>query len=107
MSVPAANPVPAANLEIYVQPGARRSEFAGWHGGLLKVKIAAPPVEGKANKVLLEFLARSLGVSKTQLALAGGEHARQKRLRIAGLSPAELDRKLQALVADEQSPTQP
>ena len=44
-------------LELHVQPGAARSEFAGEHGGRLKLRLAAPPVQGKANAALVEFLA--------------------------------------------------
>ena len=47
-------------LELYVQPGARKSEFAGEHGGRTKIRLAAPPVEGRANEALIEFLSERL-----------------------------------------------
>ena len=49
-------------LDLYVQPGAKRSEFAGQHGERVKLRLAAPPVEGKANAALIEFLAEYFGV---------------------------------------------
>src|ERR671930_214798 len=71
-------------LELHVQPGAARSEFAGEHGGRLKVRLAAPPVEGKANAALVEFLARYFGVPKRNVRIAAGFKSRRKRVVIEG-----------------------
>ena len=71
-------------LELHVQPGASRSEFAGEHGGRLKVRLAAPPVEGKANDALVEFLADYFGVAKRSVRIAAGLKSRRKRVVIEG-----------------------
>jgi uncharacterized protein (TIGR00251 family) len=67
---------------VHAQPGARRSEVAGVHGDALKVRLAAPAVEGKANDALLRFLADAFGVPLRQVALLRGETARRKLVRI-------------------------
>jgi uncharacterized protein (TIGR00251 family) len=69
-------------LRLHVQPGAKRSELAGRHGDALKVRIAAPPVEGKANAELLRFLADAFGVPVRRVALLRGESSREKVVRI-------------------------
>lgn len=69
-------------LHIYVQPGASRDEIVGPHGDRLKVRITAPPVEGKANEHLLKFLAKVFGVSRNQLDLTSGYQGRHKQLCI-------------------------
>ena len=72
-------------LELYVQPGARKSEFAGDHGGRLKVKLAAPPVDGKANAALIDFLAAHYRVPKRSVRIAAGLRSRLKRVEIDGI----------------------
>ena len=71
-------------LDLYVQPGARKSEFAGEHGGRIKLRLAAPPVEGKANEALIEFLAEHYGVPRRNVRIASGLKSRQKRVVIDG-----------------------
>ena len=71
-------------LELHVQPGAKRSEFAGKHGERIKVRLAAPAVEGKANDALVEFLADHFGVPKRNVRIASGLKSRQKRVIIEG-----------------------
>ena len=71
-------------LELHVQPGASRSEFAGEHGGRLKVRLAAPPVEDKANDALVEFLADYFRVPKRNVRIAAGLKSRRKRVIIEG-----------------------
>ena len=75
-------------LECHLQPAARSDDFAGLHGDRLKIRLTAPPVEGKANAYLMAFLAKAFGVSKSQLSLLSGELSRQKRVRIC--SPQKL-----------------
>lgn len=69
-------------LRIRVQPGARRSEVVGVVGDELKVKVAAPPVEGKANEALVRFLAEMLGVSRRSVAVLRGERGRSKVVEV-------------------------
>ena len=69
-------------LDLHVQPGARRDEIVGIHGDRLKLKIAAPPVDGRANRHLLEFIADLFGVSKARVTLLRGETGRAKTVHI-------------------------
>lgn len=75
-------------LDCHLQPAARSDEFAGLHGERLKIRLTAPPVEGKANAHLMAFLAKAFGVSKREVSLISGELNRQKRVRIS--SPKKL-----------------
>jgi uncharacterized protein (TIGR00251 family) len=83
-------------VTLHVQPGARKNEITGLHGDALKVKIAAPAVENKANSALIEFLAGTLGVPKSAVAIRQGATGRRKVVEIAG-GPA-LAAKLDAFV---------
>lgn len=69
-------------LDCHLQPKASSDEFAGLHGDRLKIRLTAPPVEGKANAHLLAFLGKAFGVAKSQVRLISGELNRQKRVRI-------------------------
>jgi hypothetical protein len=73
-------------LQIHAQPGAKHTEIAGVHGGALKIRLAAPAVEGRANDELLRFLAQAFRVPRRSVALVHGENGHRKTLRIA--SPA-------------------
>jgi hypothetical protein len=72
-------------LELHVQPGAKRTGAVGEHGGRLKLKIAAPAVDNKANAHLLAWLAVRLGVSKSAVRLVRGETSRQKTVAVPGV----------------------
>jgi len=69
-------------LEVHVQPGAKTTEAVGLHGHRLKVRLAAPPVDGKANEALLTFVAESLGVPRSRVTLLRGQTSRQKTVAI-------------------------
>jgi hypothetical protein len=69
-------------LELHVQPGASRSEFAGKHGERIKVRLAARAVDGKANEALIEFLADYYKVPKRSVRIESGLRSRQKRVVI-------------------------
>jgi uncharacterized protein (TIGR00251 family) len=71
-------------LDLHVQPGAARSEFAGQHGSRLKVRLAARAVDGQANEALIEFLASHYGVPKRSVRILSGLKSRQKRVQIDG-----------------------
>ncbi len=75
-------------LFVHCQPGASKEEFAGLHGDRLKVRLRAVATDGKANKALIQFLAKQFGVSKSQIELSSGAQSRQKTLKIQ--SPAQL-----------------
>jgi hypothetical protein len=69
-------------LELRVQPRAPRSGFAGVHGGRLRVRLQAPPVDGRANAALVEFLAEAFGVPRARVTIEHGLAGRDKRVRI-------------------------
>ena len=76
-------------LAVQVQPKASHNEIAGPVGDRLKVRLTAPPVEGKANKALTKFLAKRLGVAGSKVTIVGGHKSRRKDLLITGLDKAE------------------
>lgn len=81
-------------LMVRVIPRASRNEVAGIVEGALKVRLTAPPVEGAANAALIAFLAGQLGLRRGQVILLAGQSARQKLVRIVGLSAQEVERRL-------------
>ena len=77
-----------------VKPRASRPGIGEVRGGALEVRVGAPPVEGAANDALVELLARELDVPRRAITLISGEHGRKKRLRLLGLSAAEVRARL-------------
>ncbi len=75
-------------LTLHIQPSAKRTETAGLHGDALKIRLNAPPVDGKANEALVAYLAKTLGVPKSSVALVSGQTSRAKRVRIFGVTAA-------------------
>ncbi|HEU0189116.1 MAG TPA: DUF167 domain-containing protein [Gallionella sp.] len=71
-------------LTLHVQPGAKRSEISGLHGEALKLRLAAPPVEGRANEALLKFIAELFGVPLRQVELRQGGQSRHKVVAVTG-----------------------
>lgn len=69
-------------LDLRVQPGAKRTEVAGEHGGALKIRLAAPPVDGKANDALVAFLADAFGVPARAVTILRGAASRSKAVRV-------------------------
>ena len=81
------------SLTLHIQPGAKKTEVAGPHGDALKIRLAAPPVDGKANAALLDFVAERLGVPKAAVSLKSGQTSRRKVVAVAatpGLLAARL-----------------
>jgi len=72
------------SLTLHAQPGARKSEIVGLHGDALKVRIAAPAVDNKANAALIEFLSETLGVSKSAISIRHGATSRRKVVEVTG-----------------------
>lgn len=85
-----------ASLKLRIVPNAKRDEIVGAYGDAVKVKVAAPAVEGKANAALLEFIADRLGVPPRAVSLVSGEKSRDKLIAIAGLTPEDARAKLLA-----------
>lgn len=71
---------------VRVVPRASKDEIVGIHGDVLKIRLTASPVEGRANKALIAFLADQLGVRKSQVEIVAGATSRRKMIHIAGLS---------------------
>lgn len=85
-------------IPVRVQARASRTEIAGEHGGALKVRIAAPPVDGAANDALLRFLAKLLGVARGAVRIASGGRGRDKVVEVQGADLDEVARRLESLV---------
>ena len=79
-----------ACLEVYIQPRASKSEVAGMHDGVTKIRIAAPAVENEANVALVEFVADQLGIAKRSVRIVSGGASRRKVLEIDGVTEKEL-----------------
>jgi uncharacterized protein len=73
-------------LQLHVQPRAKRSEIAGVHGGALKLKITAPPVDDAANRAVIQYFSAALGIPKSSIQIVSGLKSREKKLQIRGLS---------------------
>ncbi len=80
-------------LKIYLQPKASKNEIVGPYRDGIKVRVTAAPVKGKANEVLLQFLAKEFGVTPSSVEIVRGHRSREKIIRIS----ASLDRELKAL----------
>ena len=87
---------PILLLRVVAHPGAGRSEVVGQHGNALRVKVAAPPVDGRANKAVVELVAELFGVKPAQVTLDSGESSRTKRLRVEGVKPTDAQRLIDA-----------
>ena len=83
-------PSGALHLSVHAQPGARRTEVAGLHGGALKVRVAAPALEDRANEALAAYLAARLGLPRRNVVLLSGARSREKRFEIVGCAPERL-----------------
>ncbi len=79
-----------AKIRVKVNPGASRNQILGTEDGIYKVRLAAPPVKGKANKELVRYLARLLGVRKADIEISSGGHARTKTITIKGIQSQEV-----------------
>jgi hypothetical protein len=81
-------------VEVHLQPGARRSAVCGEHGGRLKIAVAAPPLDGRANAALIGWLADRLALPRRQVSLVAGLRSRDKTVQIVGATAAEVARRL-------------
>jgi uncharacterized protein len=77
-------------LPVRAHPGSRRNELRGEQDGMLKICVTQSPEKGKANKALVELMAKSLGLRKSQIELLSGETSHHKRFLIRGITPEEL-----------------
>ena len=86
----------AARIAVVLRPGASRDEVQGFHQGVLRVQVKAPPIDGKANASLGEILAWLLGVPPSSVAVLRGARSRRKLLSVEGVSQKEAEEKLAA-----------
>ena len=81
-------------LNLHIQPGAKKTEVAGLHGESLKIRLAAPPVDGKANECLIAFLADRRDMPKSRVELISGASSRAKRIRLHDMTSATVGQRL-------------
>ena len=84
----------AVRVSIYVQPRASKTEVVGEHGDAIKLRVAAPPVEGEANKEVLRFLGKLFGVPASHMNLVSGDTGRRKVIEVRGLTLEQARTKL-------------
>jgi len=93
----------SARLTLRVSPGAARSRVVGRHGSGWKVRVAAPPEDGKANDAVVRLLADTLELPRRDVRIVSGQASRDKTVALAGMGPEEIERRLaQASVAGEE-----
>ncbi len=81
----------AISFEVKVVPRASKSEVTGMEGDAVKIRLQAPPVDGKANEALVKFLADALGVARSQVEIVSGQTSRKKVVRIRGTTPERIE----------------
>jgi uncharacterized protein (TIGR00251 family) len=79
-------------LKLKVLPRSSRCEIMGAHGDALKIRVTSPPVEGRANDEIIDFLAETLGIKKGRLAIVAGHTSRHKTVAITGCNRQDLER---------------
>ena len=87
-----------ATLQVKVHPRARKNAITGVVGDAIKIALTAPPVEGRANEACVKFLSEFLNVPRSSVTIAAGESSRQKLIRIAGMTAAQVEEKLRAVI---------
>ena len=84
-----------ARLKVLVQPRASKTVVVGIHGDSIKIRIAAPPVDGAANEELIRFLAERLGVPRSAVTITSGQSSRRKVVNVEGITAAQAAQRLQ------------
>ena len=79
-------------LFLRIVPDARKNEIAGMHGDRLRIRVQSPPVDGKANKALIRFLAKQLAIPARSIEILSGEKGREKQVYVKGIGEAEIHR---------------
>ena len=88
-------------LTVYIQPRASRTRISGLHGETLKLCITAPPVEGRANRAVVEYISSLFKVPKKSVVITSGQHSRTKRLTITNISLATARDLLNRVLVDQ------
>lgn len=93
--------MPVGRMKVHVQPRAGRDDVEGFRDGVLRVRVTAPPAEGKANTAVVKLLSDALGVSRSRIAIVRGHRARQKVIEVEGLSDEDLRARVAAAPAHD------
>jgi uncharacterized protein len=93
---PATPSAPATIIRVRVQPRASRDEVVGWREDTLRVRVSAPPLDGRANDAVVVLVARAAGVGRSAVSVVSGERSRDKLVRVSGLTAASLRGRLGA-----------
>jgi uncharacterized protein (TIGR00251 family) len=96
--IPINNTPRGATFAVKLHPRAKRDAITGELGDALKLSLTAPPVEGKANHACIEFFADLLNLPRSSITIAAGQSSRDKVIRVAGLSAAEVATRLQDVI---------
>ncbi|HSX21741.1 MAG TPA: DUF167 domain-containing protein [Gaiellaceae bacterium] len=96
-------PAASTRLRLRVSPGARRAGIVGRHGDGWKVRVTAPPEDGRANEAVLRLVAETLALPQNAVTLVSGQGGREKILDVAGIEPAQVARRLAAAAEDAGS----
>lgn len=80
----------AVRFPVYAAPRSSRTEVAGLHDDAVRIRLAAPPVDGAANAELIAFLSKKLGLPKSAVRIVGGERGRRKVIEVVGIAPPAL-----------------
>ena len=86
----------STRIALKVVPRASRDEIAGWLAGTLKVRVSAPPLDGRANAAVEALLAEALGVKRAAVRIVAGHGSSRKQVEIEGLAPEEIEQRLKA-----------
>ena len=92
----------STRLRLRVSPGSARAGVVGRHGDAWKVRVTAPPENGRANDAVLQLLAETLSLPRKAVTLVSGARGRDKIVELAGVAPADTDRRLAAAARDER-----
>jgi uncharacterized protein (TIGR00251 family) len=80
----------SSRINVYVQPRASKTVVAGMHDGCVKIRLAAPPVDGAANAALVEFVAEQLGIAKSRVRITAGMTSRRKTVEVDGVTAEQI-----------------
>ncbi|HEY5760261.1 MAG TPA: DUF167 domain-containing protein [Steroidobacter sp.] len=80
----------SSRINVYVQPRASKTVVAGMHDGCVKIRLAAPPVDGAANAALVEFVAERLGIAKSRVRITAGMTSRRKTVEVDGVTAEQV-----------------
>lgn len=97
--IPIGNSPAGATFSVRVHPRAHKNAITGAMGDALKLALTAPPVEGQANQACVEFLAEFLNVPRASVTIVAGQSSRNKVIRVAGRTAAQLEERLRAVIA--------